>query len=297
MRVFLYFMVAVLLFSCGGAPTKKKKSMDFDYKEKPKVSKRYNALNDRYAYSKGNKDALIQESMARAQSKILRRVAGDDDPISRLIGNCYKKDFNEAFEVADKYYESYKKNPAYWNQIGSCYLLRGEQKKALIYYNTARSLNPRYAPAINNLGVIYERRGEDEQALIKFKKAMRLNYAANTPRFNQANLYLKYGLHQKACPLFLGLDKEAPGDPDVVNALGVCNLLKGRYKSAAIKFAELDRDHFETPYIGINYALALQLSGKRSEAEDIIDDIDSGKLGNLKRYHQMVKNYISRGRR
>ena len=287
-------IILIFLVSCGGAPTKKKKSKTY---AKPKVSKKYTKGLDRFGFGADKKDVLIQESLARVPSKIIRSVAGEDDPISQIIGNCYKKDFNEAFEIADKYYESYKKNPSYWNQIGTCYLLKNEQKKALIYYNTARSFNSRFVPAINNIGVIYKQRGEDELALQKFKKAMRLNYSANTPRFNQANIYLKYGLHQKACPLLKGLNKEIPGDPDVINGQAMCHLLKGQYNSAVIKFKTLDRDYFEMPYIGINYALALALTGKKSEAQDAISNVETGKLGDLKKYHQMVKNYISGGRR
>ncbi|RLA66190.1 MAG: hypothetical protein DRQ88_07610 [Epsilonproteobacteria bacterium] len=304
MRVPLSLLVFVFLVSCGGTPTKNKSKRSYDdlgdinkYQKKPKVSKRYSRKTDRFPFGKDEEDVLISESLARVSSKIAGKVAGDDDPISQIIGNCYKKDYNDAFEVADKNYESYKKNPAYWNQVGTCFLLKNEQRKASIFYNKARSLNLRYTPAINNIGVIYLQRGKDQLALRQFKKAIRLNPSAKTPKFNQANIYLRYGLHQKACSIFSALNTSTPRDVDVVNALAVCNMLRRRYNSAIARYKSMDRDFHERPYIGINYALALKLSGEKGEAQDILDDIDISNLGVLKKYYRSVKNFIARGRR
>lgn len=304
MKVIFSTLILIFLISCGGAPTKKRERKSYDdlsdvksYEKKKVVTARYNKASDKYSLGPEATHALISEALSLVPEKYASRMSSSDDPISEIIGNCYRKKYDKAFEKADEYYDSYKGNPAYWNQIGSCYLLKGENKKAQIYYNKARSFNAKYVPAINNLGVLQQKFGNYKLAVSQFKKAMRLNYSAKTPRFNLANIYLKYGLTRKACPIFNALTTGASKDPDALNGAAVCHLLKGQYSQAQAKYKQMSKSFRKRPYIGINYAIALKLTGQKSDAIDILEDIENTKSKSLNNYIRRVKNFINRGGR
>lgn len=259
---------------------------------RPKKQIRYVPYKDIYDDEIAGWDSLSAESIARIPRSKLEVVNEKDVPISSAVSFCYQNNFKKGFEILDALYHNHKKHSGYWNQVGSCYYLKGNFRKALLYYNKARDLNSKYSPAINNLGVIYQKDGYDQKALVAYSRAARLNAFSVTPTFNLAQLYLKYGLVKKAVKLFNGLFLRNQNDVDVINGLATSYLFMGKYSKAIEYYSRIDDEYLEKPYIGLNYVVALKFSNQTEEARDLFGDIDNNKLGSLRGYYQKVAKFV-----
>lgn len=285
-------LALLFLFSCA---SNSKKDVDVDditdadFKKKKAVA--YNANRD---YFKGVNSkfssALNDEGIQRVE-----KFGGDvesKDVITKIIIACYEKEFEDAQELIRENQESYRSNPAFWNQVGTCYLLQKERRKALLFYNKALEFDTNYAPALNNLGVLYRKFGEDQKAEIAFKRAIKGNNFAKTPRFNLAQLYLTYGLYKFALKELFVLDRVSKGDVDVLAGMGTAHLMSGNPKLALRYFNKIESEFYENPYIGLNASFANFLAGKKEVARNIYGDIDTDKLGALKDYYKMLKRKL-----
>ncbi|MCY4524213.1 MAG: tetratricopeptide repeat protein, partial [Halobacteriovoraceae bacterium] len=195
----------------------------------------------------GEYDVLARESAVRFSDSRLDELLDDGHALSQVTASCIQEDFSKGFDILDENYLKYKKHPAYWNQMGSCYFHKGELDKAVLYYNKSREINPRYAPPLNNLGVIYQNKGLDQKALVAFKKTLKLDSKALTPSFNLAQLYLKYGMIKRALAIYSKLYKANDADNDVINGMANCYLMQGKINNALRFFAKIDYDVIKRP--------------------------------------------------
>lgn len=253
---------------------------------------KYDSKND--YISKGSSKLfshLDDESLFRYSKDEREELENKGSGLDKFMSRCYLSSFKEAFEMADTLYLQYKENPIYWNTMGICYFLQGNQRKAQLFFNKALGKDKDYAPAMNNLGVLYRKNGEDQKALEAFKTARQYNKFSKTPKFNIAQLYLEYGLASKALQEFYRMKKLDPNDVDVTVALATALLMQGKYALAVNEYQSIDSDFYERDDIGINYAYALYLIGKKDKAEDIIDDV---KLKNPKlgAYYNKIKALV-----
>lgn len=235
-------------------------------------------------------DALNDETIQRVD-----KFGGDvelKNVVSKIVRLCYDKEFEDAEELIKENQEAYRSNPAFWNQVGTCYSLQKERRKALLFYNKSLEFDTNYAPALNNLGVLYRNQGEDQKAEVAFKRAIKGNNFAKTPRFNLAHLYLKYGLYNFALKELRVLERVSKNDVDVLTGLATAYLMNGESKRALAYFDKIDPDFYEYPYIGINAAFANFLEGNKEKAKDIIEDVDTDKLKELKAYYKTIKGRI-----
>ncbi len=259
-----------------------------DFKTKRQVP--YDQGADRF---KGIKDdnykVLGEESLSRFSDPGDLEERGVLDQITVA---CYEKDFEKAFSIIKEKSAVYKTNPIFWNQVGTCFMLKGERRKALLFYNKALEFKASYSPAFNNLGYMYKLENEDQKALVAFTRAKKANQYAKTPLFNLGNLYLEYGLFSQAIATFTGLYNIEKKDVDVLNGLAVAYLMQGNTDRALEFYKRIDSDFLEKPEFGINYSLALFRSNKKSVAKDKLSDIDKEKLGPWKEYYRSVASIL-----
>ena len=136
--------------------------------------------------------------------------------MTEIVKLCYAKNFEEAFKLQKMYYQQYMNHPGFWNQIGTCHLLKKNFRKSLLYYNRAREVEASYPPALNNMGVMFMMQKKPSKALEMFKNSISSSPLAKTPKFNLAQLYLEYGLFDKARPMVMALLNQSPEDKDVI---------------------------------------------------------------------------------
>ena len=302
MKIILIFLLLITFVGCSSS--KKEGEVGFsdeiekefegiensDFVDPPPVV--YQESTDSFPEEIEKKDSLIKESVARLPEPKLEDVADLDDPLSKIVAHCYLQEFGKAQKLFDSVYKKYKKNPSYWNQVGTCALLEGKYKKAQLYYNKSRDLRKNYVPPINNLGVLYQIRGEDQKALSAYEKATSLKGFSSTPYFNLAQLYLEYGLFKKARSIFNGLLKSKSGDADLLNGVAVSYLLEGNVSAAISFYDQIDSDFLSRPHINLNFALALHMAGKKEDAKDLLGRVNRGQLGQLKDFYRSLERLV-----
>lgn len=294
MKYLLGSLILVLFVSCATS-TRKKDGMDLsdikkeDFKTVKQV--KYRKADDKFTnVSSVHSGSSNTESLQR-----IYKYDGEvelKNELGRLAKLCYESNFSDAYQYVKVINKKFIKNPIFWNQVGTCYLLQGERRKALLFYNKALSIKRNYSPSLNNLGVMYIYEKDYSRALVAFKRAKSAKSFSKTPRFNLANLYLNFGLYDKAIRELNVLYKVSKKDIDVKLMLGSAYLMKNQPKQARGYFLGLDTDFTEQARFGLNYAMTEFLLGNTERAEDIFNDIDSKKLGAWAKYYSEVKTNL-----
>lgn len=293
MKTLLTTLLLLTFVGCSSTPkVKKKVEVDDveseDFKKEKEV--RYDDAKDSFAkIDKKSTEALNDESIQRLEDPSDIEVKSILDEI---IVKCYNKDFEDAFALIQANHDKYKQHPIFWNQVGTCFMLQGNRRKALLFYNKALEYKTSYAPAYNNLGVMYRQETQDPKSLVAYTRSKKSNNLAKTPRFNLAQLYLEYGLYNQAISMLKGLSHISDNDVEVKAGLATAYLMKGDLKQALSHFEKIDDDFWEQPHIGINYSLASFLNGNKEKALDIFDDVNIEKLGEWNAYHKEIAKRI-----
>ncbi len=187
---------------------------------------------------------------------------------------CAEQKIDQGLDFLDQLYSTHKKNPSYWSTIGDCYFYKRAGGKAVLFYNRALELDPKYAPAYNNLGLLYIYRGEDSKALLAFEKASILNPQAIVPLINRGKLYLKYNMLDSAQKTWSYLLTKIPENPSVLAGLATVSFFKADYNKAITYFSKITEDLMTEGEWAAPYAVALKLSGQVQKAKNIITKID-----------------------
>ena len=302
-------LIVLILASCSTTPEKASREIasskravsseeDFSWVEQLNFDKRteekYRADKDEFDFSSSDESshALLKESLTSLPAaKLEETVSKTDDPLMIINIKCYQGKFDDALKIADDQYSKYKANTSYWNQLGTCYFLKSDFAKAILFYNKSRDLDAKFVPPVNNLGVVYQKQGKFQKALSAFKLAADLNTFAVTPTYNLAQLYLRFGTVGKALPIFQGLQKRSPKDVEVSSALASSHLIKGDYQSAADIYARFDKSTLALPSVGLNYAVTLKLLNRPIDAQTVFGNVSSSS-GPIAEYAQKVEKFI-----
>lgn len=290
--ILLFFLLAVVVGCSSNSTNKKRVELDEltdeDFKSPKQVL--YNRKDDKFkAVTEEGRSVLNAETLARLDDPSDLEAKGIVDEITIA---CYEKDFEKAFALIKSKSSSYKRNPIFWNQVGTCFMLKGERRKALLFYNKALEFKSSYSPAYNNLGFMYKLDGEDQKALVAFTRSKKSNRYARTPLFNLGNLYLEYGLYNQAISTLTGLHNLDKKDTDVINGLAVAYLMKGNYSESKKFYKKLDPDLFEKPNFGINYAYLLYRQNKIHESRELLKNVDMEKESEWKNYYMKLSTLV-----
>ncbi len=98
-------------------------------------------------------------------------------------------------------------------------------------------------------------------------------------------MYLKFGLYQYANDELAVLRRVSSKDLDVLSLSATSLLMEGKYKNAVDLFQQIPKKFYEQESVGINYAIALFLSGEKREAVDILEDVELSSDSNWKSYY------------
>ncbi len=294
MKLFILFTI-FFLSSCATNKVVKRTFEDpTDIKEedfKPVTLVPYTKRSDTYAFEKEEKHSiLLKESLERTIK--YDEDFGQLDTLGTVIASCYEKNFQKAKVILQKMTRTHHKNPMFWNTAGICASLEGERRKALLLFNKALSFRSGYAPAYNNLGVMYVNESDYSRALVAFEKAKKLGSLSRTPRFNLANLYLYFGLYDQAIQNISSLIQVNTNDVAAVKLMATAYLMKNDVGSSLKYFEMLDSSSYTKEDVGINYSLALFLSGKVEKSHDVLDDVELTKNNNWGSYYSEIKNII-----
>ena len=176
-------------------------------------------------------------------------------------------------------------NPSYWNQVGMCYFMYKNYKKADFYFNWAIKISGRrpYVPAINNLGVISMNLKHYQQALNYFKQAQKHNRSFRVPLFNLSQVYLKFHLLGPAQKILKKLYLKNNKDVEVIYSLGSLYLLKGNLSKAHRLWESIPKDRRNREDIALMRSLTLYQQKKYKKALSILKEQDFEKFLSMKK--------------
>lgn len=303
MRSLLLISIILGIVSCSSSPERKnsgpKQNDEFYWIENedftPSDEIIYRPVDDSYDIKPEIPNALSKETLIQATPMDLKVLIESKDPISKSTALCYQQNYAEAFKIFDQNFAKYRNHPSYWNQIGTCYFIKKEFRKAILYYHRARIKgNKSYAPAMNNLGVIYIHQSRYQEALEAFKRASNVNERALTPKLNIVQLFIKFGQLEKAKQMLIKMKDISVDDPSINALLGTISVYQKDYKQALVYYNFLPEKLLWRGDYSINYALALYLNGDTKNARVVISKVNQSRLGSLQQYYQTVKQRIVR---
>jgi len=253
----------------------------------------YNAVDDFIEKGVTSEDnVLMEESIGKVPPEDIEEPGDVSSGLNKILLSCYRRNFKNAEAYMDKYYKPYRKNPIYWTQVGSCYLIQGQKRKALLYFNKAKDLKKDYAPPVNNIGVIFQQEGFDQKAVKAYEEAKKLSSFSLTPIYNLAQIYAKYGFISQGKDLFESLVRLNGKDNDALYGLGYFELLVGNYGKSVSYFSQLDNDYRRKPEVGINVAYSLGLNGNKSKGIDVLNDISGNLTRELSTYKDEIQRFL-----
>lgn len=246
-------------------------------------------LDDKVSY---DEDVLKSETLAKVPPKEIVDVDDVDKNLDRAIVACYRKEFAKADAIFDSLLKEYRKNPIYWNQVGNCFMMRGNSLKALLYFNKSREIKGNYAPPVNNIGVIFEQDGDDQKAMKAYEESKKLSSFSLTPVFNLAQMYAKYGFIDEGMKLFESLVRLNGKDQESRYGLGFFQLSRGEISNAVQTFSQLDRSFRKKPEVAVNVAYALALQNEKRDARNVLDDMGETNNPELNAYIAEVRRLV-----
>lgn len=220
--------------------------------------------------SEAQMDGLRFESLNRYDFNRLNISKYSRTPIAL----CHKKEYNKAYNIFKKQLDQQKENPVYWNHLATCYLLEKKLSRAKFYYDIAINLAPKKsnikAIIMNNLGLYYLNMNRPYMAKDSFEESIKINPIFKTPKYNIAQIYLKFSQIDKAERVLLSLHSDAKKDIDFIYGLGHLYLMQSKYHSAKKYFEQIPKKYLSRDDIATNYALSLYFLGDKDKAYKVV---------------------------
>lgn len=292
-------VILILLTGCASKQTVKKEASQDELENITNDSfnwpapREYQVLDDFIDEKVASyNDVLKEESLSKIPQEELEEPNDVSRSIDKAILACYRGNFSLADSIFDELLKEYRKNPIYWNQVGNCFMMRGDERKALLFYNKSRDLKKDYSPPINNIGVIFEKAGFYQKALKSYEEARNVSSFSLTPIFNLAQIYAMYGFIDEGKQLFESMIRLNSKDQDALHGLAFLEMAVGNYGKAISIFDRMSSDYYLRPEVGCNLAYSLFLNGNKEKAKDLLDDLRPTKDQSLLAYVGKIRSLI-----
>lgn len=236
-------------------------------------------------------DSLADESYLRWGENRLEKHAKTEHEV---VG-CYLGEADDTLEGYKKNYLTKNQDPYYWLHIGNCYFIKEKWTKAEFFYRmtmeetkekTVKSI------ALNNLGLIHFKYEQWEKGKSLLQESMSLAPKFRVPRYNISQLYLQFGLYDKAIEMLSDSVFKGQKDIDVYFSLANAYLYKGDLKNSAAYFQMIPRESFVREDIASTYALFLIRQGKVKEAKSVMDKRDRSGVPELTAIAQKIEKIL-----
>lgn len=236
-------------------------------------------------------DSLADESFLRWGENRLEKYAAEGPEVM----NCYQGKSQETLDNYKKDYISKGQTPYYWLHIGNCFFIQEAWTKAEFFYRMTleeSKMTTEKSIALNNLGLIHFKYDQWEKGKEYLRQAMDLTPKFKVPRYNMSQLYLQFGLYDKAIEILTASPFKGDKDIDVYFSLANAYLYKGDLKASKQYFSLIPQDHFRREDIAATYALFLIKTGKLSEAHVIMKDRDRSDVPELTAISQKIERIL-----
>lgn len=231
------------------------------------------SLNNPRAIKEEQFDGLKFESLKRYDSTRLNPSLEKSDPLAL----CHAGQFEQANKLFKKQLDSNLKSYKYWNQISTCYILQDKHTQAKRFLDLAlgtAKTKIQKASVINNFGVIHLKNQNFHEAKDYFKKSIELSNKAMTPRYNLAQIYLKFTFYKKAKTELTQLLHANSQDIDFLNSMAHLNLMQKNYKGSLRFFKQIPPQYHSRDDIATNLAMTHFMLGNYDFAKQTLGKSD-----------------------
>ncbi|OUR97115.1 hypothetical protein A9Q84_12355 [Halobacteriovorax marinus] len=182
-------------------------------------------------------DTFSDETFMRFGHARLRSIKNRNIMINSLV-QCYRGNYSKGLKDLQKSLVKYRDNPKYWLYIGNCYQLYGNSLKANHFYDYALSGPAHVKSAIfNNRALMAMKAHNYEEAQTLLSKSIKLTSSHKVPKFNLAQLYIKFNETKKARQLLAGYLTHSTSDVDLIFSMMSIELAEGNLQ-AALKWSK-----------------------------------------------------------
>lgn len=238
-------------------------------------------------------DSLSDESYLRWGEKRLDKHAKSEHQVI----DCYRGEVSDTLDKFKREYNAKEQPPYYWLHIGNCYFIKEKWTKAEFFYRMsleeAKSKTIK-SIALNNLGLINFKYEQWEKGKDFLKESMNLAPKNKVPRYNMSQLYLQFGLYDKAIEVLNDSVFKGHKDIDVYFSLANAYLYKGDLKTSADYFKMIPKDSFRREDIAATYALFLVKQGKIKEAKSVMDNRERSGVLELTAISQKIEKILEK---
>jgi tetratricopeptide (TPR) repeat protein len=236
-------------------------------------------------------DSLADESYLRWGEQRLEKNANPDH---KVVG-CYQGKASDTLDQFKKDYLTKASSPYYWLHIGNCYFIQESWSKAEFYYRM--TLEESKVPtvksiALNNLGLIHFKYEQWEKGKEFLRQSMALAPKFKVPRYNMSQLYLQFGLYDKAIEVLSESAFRGHKDIDVYFSLANAYLYKGDLKKSSNYFKMIPDEHFRREDIAATYALYLIKTGNIQAAKVVMKERDRSGVPELTAISQKIEKIL-----
>ncbi|WP_417334910.1 tetratricopeptide repeat protein [Halobacteriovorax marinus] len=217
-----------------------------------------------------NDDAFSNESFMRFGHTRLTQV-NENEFLKKELSNCYRGSFSTSLKSLQDKLGEYKSNEKYWLYIGICYQLYGSQLKANFYYDYALS-GSKYTQAaiLNNKALVAMKARNFDDAYPLLEKSIKLAPTSNVPKYNLAQLYIKFNHLEKARSLITPLVRKNQGDVDLILSMMTIEIASKDYKRASYWAGKFNSKQLTREDISLYVALLYYELGNYAQAKEII---------------------------
>jgi len=120
--------------------------------------------------------------------------------------------------------------------MGQVMFVKGENEKALYYYDKVLKLTPRVYAAYKNKGVVLKKMGKRNEAIKIFEKALKLDKSSVDAYYSLALLYSEDNNLDECIKYALKAIEVKPDYEDGYNILGLALFKKGRIQESILQF-------------------------------------------------------------
>lgn len=215
-------------------------------------------------------DAFNDETFMRFGSIRLSEVS-DKNFLNKSLSKCYSGNYNGALKDLQSSINLYRNNNKYWLYIGICYQLYGSQLKANYFYDYALSGSDDIkASILNNKALVALKSQNYEDAHTLLTKAIKLSPKSNVPKYNLAQVYIKFNHLKKARNLISPLIHKNPGDIDLILSMMTIELAEGNLEKAYSWSKRFSKDELKREDISLYVALLHYEMNSYEQAKAVI---------------------------
>jgi tetratricopeptide (TPR) repeat protein len=237
-------------------------------------------------------DSLADESYLRWGENRLKTYANKEH---KVIG-CYQGKAKDTLNHFRKEYVNQHQSAYYFLHIGNCYFVQDQWTKAEFYYRMAlddTKIGTVKSIALNNLGLIHFKYEQWEKGKEYLKQSMALGPRFKVPRYNISQLYLQFGLYDRAIEVLNESAFKDHKDIDVYFSLANAHLYKGDLKRAGEYFRLIPKEQFQREDIAATYALYLIRVGDMAGAKRVMSQRNRSGVAEITAISNKIEKILS----